>query len=325
MRRSVARLIGSPFVAADIGARGDLPRHWLPLDGHADIFAFDADPGACSSLARTYARRGHGERYHIHPVALGRADEARPLYQTRGGGATSLFRPDTDLVRRYADHHYSAVVEVAELQVRHAGRYFEEIGLTDVDLLKADIQGAELEVFEALAGILPTVVALETEVQFHDRGNGMPAFCDIHQFLVGQGFELLDLGLARQHPTTRSRRAHSLEPFGVVETSPSIARRLWFGDALYFRGAVTDPRKLDNLLTCLCLYGFFTEAMAALQRAEDEGRMPAAEAEWRRAQIVDWHRQRYRWRYGRSRPARLCRWLLGYFDLREHPPWSWRR
>lgn len=301
-------------VAIDIGARGDIPPHWRALDGHAHIHAFDADPDACARLQQVYAARGHGQCYTVHPVALGAADGERPLYLTRGRGGSSLYKPDTPLVRRYVNADYITVEQTVNLPIRHAGDYFTAAVLNDPDFIKLDVQGAELEILRALtAGQLAATVAVEVEVQFHDLGNGVPCYDDIRAFLTAHGFELYDLSVYHQHPTLHGQRAASVAPFRVDGRSPGITQRVWYGDALFFRTPPADPRKFRHWLAALLLYGFYSEAYVAAEQHPDLRALIEA----------DFRRRRYRRRDGHSLPARLYRWLLRYFDLKECPPWYW--
>lgn len=326
MNRSfVSSFIKDQLYAVDIGARGDIPKHWLPLDGIARIASFDADVETAEALREKYDSRGFGHMYEVHPVALGKADEKRKLYLAKGRGASSLYRPDSHFIREYVNDYYCEVERTVELDTRHAGNYFRECGISDLDLLKIDIQGAELEVLQALSSeLLGRALMIETEIQFHDRGNGAPAFCDLHQFLLTQGFSLLDIDVVRHHPTTTGKRAKTLAPFGVEPAASSISKRVWYGDAVYYRGQIKDDGKLRNLVVSLCLYGFFTEAYKVLQKGLESELIGPEEYQWLLKGVVDWHGYAsLGWRHGNALPAKVWRWLLRKLDLQEQPRrWS---
>jgi FkbM family methyltransferase len=323
---AISNLVSDRFLAIDVGARGDIPPHWLPLEGHAKFISFDADPEACKELRRTYDRRGAGDRYEVHAVALGSANERRVLYLAKGRGASSVYRPDTPFIRAYTNKGYSDVEQEIEIETRNAGEYFDEAGIRDFDLLKIDIQGAELEVLEALgASHLKSSLFIETEVQFHDRGNGSPTFCDIYSFLTSLGFEVLDVATVSHHPSINGRRAESVAPFGVPLTSPTINRRVWYGDVLFYRPFPKSGDKVLNLTAILCVYGFFSEAYRCIKWALKNGLITETEMDAAQSSIVRFHRTKTKdARHGLGVSGRLWRGLLQKMRLRESPvfPWS---
>ena len=322
-----ALLCDAGFVASDIGARGDLPEHWLVLDGVAQVVAFDADPEACKALNQVYDARGHGKLYRTVPLALGGADETRTFYLTASRSGSSFFNPDAPMLKAYTNDDYLSPIETRTLQVRNAQDVFDEIGVDRLDLVKLDIQGGELEVLQALhGGLLDTVMGLQTEAAMQRKGQGHPIFREIDSFMDANGFELFDLWPVRLHRARNGNRSGYLRDlFGVTVNSPTVAPRIWEVDAVYFRRPQWvlesgDAAAVRRLAVCYCVYGYFAEACHLLEQAETAGLLSPEDLETALAAVGRWHRrERYSWYYGTSTPAHLAR----RFAARARQVLSW--
>jgi FkbM family methyltransferase len=326
IRRSLLGLLdGADFVAADIGARGDIPPAWLALDGIAIVLSFEPDPEACGRLEATYASRGHESFYRVIPIALGASDGQRTLHVTASGGGTSLFPVDTPMIRAYTNDEYLFPLETREVKTRNARDVFVELRHQRVDLMKLDIQGAELEVLQALSdNILDSVLALEFEVAVQDKAPGYPQFSEVDCFVRSLGFELFDAEPVRVHRTLKGSRANYLEGMlGVHATSPSVAGRIWEWDVLYLRSAESlvrdgDETDLRRLVVCHCVYGLYTEALHAVTLATERGVLEVRNARLMSDFVQGFHRAAdYRWWHGLGVTARLLRTLARSLGLRR--------
>ena len=309
-------------MAVDVGARGDIPDHWLALDGVARIAAFDADPEACVRLRATFDARGHGEMYHIVPVALAGATGTRPIFMPQCRSGSSLYPLDQPVLRDYVDADYLFPIETAEFATTHAAEAFDALPWRPQHLLKLDIQGAELEVLEALpAETLARVQAVELEAGMIRRNPGPPTFAECHGFLEAQGFTLFDMRPQRVlRARNGSRKSFSEEVFRVHDKSLSLSRRLWEADMLYFREAVEDEAELRRLSVCFGLYGFFAEALALFDGPTAQSSLSRQERLAAQATVRRWHEvARARWRDRPSAPQRAFRFLHRWLDLEDRP------
>ncbi len=154
----------------------------LLQSGHARIVGFEPEPKA---LAKLNLRKGASETYL--PFAVGDG-QPHTLHVCVSPGMTSLFQPNLkvlDLLHGFSE--WARVVRTEEVQTRRLDDVPEA---AEFDLLKIDVQGAELMIMQnALAG-LKHAVCVQTEVEFMPLYIDQPLFADVDQFLRGQGFVL---------------------------------------------------------------------------------------------------------------------------------------
>jgi FkbM family methyltransferase len=220
------------FTIFDIGAvpigDGKELFHLLPvLFPGSRIIAFELDQELCRSLNET---AGPGLRYY--PVALGRRTESRLLYETMHPMCTSLYCPDSDLLRRYNDLEVVGLKKVSFVQTTGLDEFAQQNGL-EPDFIKIDIQGAELDVFEGGEGVLENVVGIVSEVEFVPLYMHQPLFGDVCKFLTNRNFmfhKFLGFG------------GRTLSPFLMGDNPGAITQHLW-SDAMFIR----DIRRLTDV------------------------------------------------------------------------------
>jgi FkbM family methyltransferase len=205
----------------DIGANpidGDVPYAPLLAAGHTDVVGFEPNPDA---LAKLNQQKGPNEVYLPHAVGDG---GRRTLRMCRLPGMTSLFEPNLDVLSLfYGFSDWAEVVQRVELDTVRLDDMPETAGL---DLLKIDIQGGELLVFQNAPARLGEALVIHTEVEFMPMYVGQPLFSDVDLFLRARGFML-----------------HRLEPLVTRDIKPFLfgadpyvghSQILW-ADAIYVR------------------------------------------------------------------------------------------
>ncbi|MGR4880181.1 FkbM family methyltransferase [Streptomyces sp. LARHCF249] len=172
-----------PTHVVDIGANpidGDPPYRDMLAAGLCRVTGFEPQPDALAELER---RKGPHETYL--PDALGDGG-AHTLHVAASSGMTSIFRPDPSRLGLF--NGFSEWGRVRE-EVQVSTRRLDDVDAVDAfDLLKIDIQGAELMVFQGGRRKLAEAVAVHTEVSFVPLYENQPVFGDVDQELRGQGF-----------------------------------------------------------------------------------------------------------------------------------------
>jgi FkbM family methyltransferase len=205
----------------DIGANpidGKPSYSSLLHDGHASVVGFEPQAAALAELNR---RKGPHETYL--PSAVGDG-ETHTLYICQAPGMTSLFRPNPkvlDLLHGFDE--WARVVKTEEIATRRLDDIPEA---AHFDLLKIDIQGAELMVMQNAVAGLRGALFIQTEVEFLPLYIDQPLFSDVDLFLRQHGFVLHRF----DHPVSRV-----IKPLLVNDNIYAGLSQLLWADALYVR------------------------------------------------------------------------------------------
>jgi FkbM family methyltransferase len=212
----------------DVGAAlGEKPIYQPLVDaGAARISGFEPTPAECDKLNAKY---GAPHQFFPHFVGDGKT---QTFHETRWNLTGSLFEPNQPL-----NEKFQALPELTELVQKHSvetTRLDDVEGLEDVDLLKIDVQGAELMVFEHAPRVLSETLLIQTEVEFLPLYKEQPLFAEVDIHLRRAGFQF-----------------HTFLGFGSRAFKPLIKnkqpthgfRQLLWSDAVYVR----DFMRLDQL------------------------------------------------------------------------------
>jgi FkbM family methyltransferase len=239
--RLAALLDGRRVVVVDVGARHGAPARWQPFRSLVSVVGFEPDIQEC---ARLNAAAGPQERFLA--VALAGAPGRRTFHVCRDPGCSSLYPPNTELVRDFPFGVQMDVVAETTLEVTTLDAALAGEGL-EPDVVKLDAQGAELEILQGGPQAVAVTLAIELEVEFAPQYRGQPLFADVDRHLRAAGFALLAL-----RRTAWRRRS----PFPDLRAQ--AGGQLIHGDALYYNEArlrrATDPRLLARMLVVLHAY-----------------------------------------------------------------------
>jgi FkbM family methyltransferase len=184
----LGRLLEKPLVVVDVGARWGASPIWDDLGDRCLTIGFEPDEAECERLNLLHAGQGN---LRFVPLALGARPGLSPLYLTKGRGASSIYRPSDDAMRRHPA--LSAILPVEEttvIEMTTLDSWCASEGIDHIDAMKIDTQGSELGVLEGASRILETVRAVEVEVEFNELYTGAPLFADVDRFLRARGFLL---------------------------------------------------------------------------------------------------------------------------------------
>ncbi|WP_203073703.1 FkbM family methyltransferase [Falsiroseomonas ponticola] len=249
--------------AVDIGANpidGDPPYATLLRAGQAEVVGFEPDAAA---LATLNTRKGPDERYFPHAVGDGGRHTLRVC---QAPGMTSLLEPDpATLALFHGFPEWGRVLDRVELDTVRLDDVPETAG---ADLLKLDIQGAELMVLRHAQARLRDALVVQAEVEFLPLYRDQPLFADVDAFLRGQGF-----AFHRFFPLN----SRVMAPM-VVGGSPyaGLSQMVW-ADAIFIRD-LTRPEALDDralLAMATILHDCYGSADAALRLLMEHDRRHA--------------------------------------------------
>ena len=111
-------------------------------------------------------------------------------------GASSMFRSNGAV-----DHVEKYVQDEVELPCTRLDTFCKEQGITSIDAIWMDLQGAELLALKSLGDVLDTVQVIETELEMNPMYANQCLFKETDEFLVSRGFKLVSGDLTVQFGT----------------------------------------------------------------------------------------------------------------------------
>ena len=190
--RDMQRLLGKDSVETVLaigGCFGELALKFEGLFPKANIWSFEPNPETFKTLTANI--EGHSRITAVPKGCFSESQETE-LYVNSWPGACSLLdRPESDRPYHSPDavHVGKVPVEVVPLDEWVVG----EERVNKVDLIKLDVQGAELAVLEGAEGVLRDARAVYSEVQFFPNYENACLLEELWGFLRARGFSLFQL------------------------------------------------------------------------------------------------------------------------------------
>lgn len=238
-----------PLVLVDIGARWGLDKRWSAFGDSLRAFCFEADAKECDRLNQG------GNVTYIPEVISGKIGEAT-LYETRLDASSGLYQTKHNFFGRLLNSPNADLVGTKRVNTTTLDEARRAYSIPDIDFIKLDIEGAELDVLKATD--LNSTFGIYSEIRFHREINGCPTFSDLDKYAVGKGFMLYDLLFTRQSRKalpyrgplmrwTNGDRFHAYTEHGQVMD----------GDALYFRDPLLYKLTRNQILKAACMFEVF--------------------------------------------------------------------
>lgn len=226
----------NPIVLIDIGARGGIAQKWEPFRSSIKVIGFEPDENECRRLNETV----ENNRIYL-PIALFNKKGKIRLNLTRNPACYSTYEPNYTLINRFLDAEEYEVTGTIDVQCDTLDEVISNADVQEIDFIKLDTQGSELQVLEGAENSLSQfcVFGVEIEVEFSSLYKDQPLFADVDSFLRDRGFVLFDI----KTPLGRKVRK-------TVTGEPGEwkGQGLW-GDALYLRDLVSERDKCPEVFT----------------------------------------------------------------------------
>lgn len=222
----------SPLVVVDVGARGGFEDFWSVYHSQIKSVGFEVDIKECDKLNKRSSKTGN----RFFPFALHQDRGRRTFYITAHPGSSSFYLPDTNYCQRFVNARANlSVVKTVSMDTIGFDSFANENGINNVDFMKIDTEGCELDILKGAIGTLKkSVVGLSIEVEFCPIHNGQPLFSDVDLFLRPLGFKLFDMALYRLVKKVSSQR--DFAPFTGSDEQGQVV----CGQALYLRDGVSE-------------------------------------------------------------------------------------
>lgn len=209
-----------------LGQKG--PYQPLVEAGAASVLGFEPDPEAFAELE---AIQGPGERFLPLAVGDGRTHTLRIC---RMSGMNSLLEPDASLLEHL--HHHRRWGQVVRTVDVPTVRLDDVPEIEGMDLLKIDIQGGELMVFENGRERLKDCLVVQSECMLVPMYEGQPLYSE-------QELELRRHGL-RMHRFVELA-SHILRPFLIAGDGHRGFSQMFWIDVVFIKD-FTKPERLTS-------------------------------------------------------------------------------
>ena len=125
------------------------------------IIGFEIEKDICDKMN---AKSQKGVKYY--PYALGKANEKRKFYVTQHPMCCSLYKPNEALISLYNNFQVAYLKYETEVETISLDYFVDEQKIEEIDFIKIDVQGAELDIFKGGSKALDGVLQIVSEVEF---------------------------------------------------------------------------------------------------------------------------------------------------------------
>jgi FkbM family methyltransferase len=184
------RLHGKCKQIFDVGAnRGDVVTVYRELFPNAEIFAFEPFPDSFSILKNRYE---NDKQVHCNQVALAAEEGKKSFYVNHNADTNSLLEPKETGLSSDKQVKNIKKIEVDSITIDN---FCLQNGIENIDILKMDIQGGELDALKGTKQMLAKgkIGLIYSEVYFLEQYVDQPLFHDISSFLHKYGYYLQDV------------------------------------------------------------------------------------------------------------------------------------
>ena len=210
------------------------------------IYGFEIEKEVCDKMNLESLKQ-----ITYYPYALGKTNEKRKLYITQHPMCSSLYRPNEDLNKLYNNLEVTKLIKESEIETISLDFFAEKYEVIDIDFIKIDVQGSELDIFQGAAKSLQNVLQIVCEVEFIPLYENQPLFGDVCNLLKKNDLIFNKfLGLA----------GRSLKPI-MLNNNPNLASQHMWSDAIFIKDIQklenTSDEKLIKLSLLACVYNSY--------------------------------------------------------------------
>ncbi len=177
-------------VAIDGGAyHGEWASYYLQQFPSAKVYMFEPFPVSQAILTE---KLGSNSRAHLVPAALGQHCERRTLYVNQLAATNSLFQTSSGAREKQPDPNWMKPAGTEEIEVTTLDHFCQNQNISRVNILKLDVQGAELLALKGGEGLLSrgAIDVIYLEMQFTQQYEGQAWHFEISKYLHDLKYDL---------------------------------------------------------------------------------------------------------------------------------------
>ena len=239
----------------DVGAAGGLHDRWSHLKTSINSILFEPDPEEFKKL-----NLDQNNTSLVINSALSDQNKEVRFHVCKWQEVSSIYKPNLKVLSKYQDADRFTVSKVITLQADSLNNLLEKERVTEVDFIKIDTQGSELEILQGASNFLDGIIGLEVEVEFIKIYQDQPLFPEVDRFIESHGFSLIDM------KRTFWKRKNA--------DDGSNKGQLVYADALYLKepeqvmkSANLSKEKIIKSINLYLVYGYVDLAISLLELA----------------------------------------------------------
>lgn len=180
----------------DVGAhRGETYRSYRNLFPEASIYCFEPFPESAGNISKSLE---NDNKLHVITKAVDKSVGTKDFYINQFAAANSLLpRPENE--RRYYPTK-ALPKDVIQVDTISIDQFADENNISEIDVLKFDIQGGELEALKGAIKLLEAqkIKVIYSEILFVHLYEQNPLFKDVWDFLEGYNYSLYDFSIFKK-------------------------------------------------------------------------------------------------------------------------------
>ena len=177
----------NPMTVIDVGARNGSLGEIEDLKKYINYIGFDADHNECDAL-NLNPPFGFN-KFRVLPYFIGNSSSEHDFHFYKSLGDSSKYKPSNSFVSKFNPNFgVLSTTKVLPVKLEEAMR-MESI--VEIDFLKLDTQGSELEILKSSKSTLGDVLLIESEVEVIEMYEGQPLIGEFLSFMDTQGFQVL--------------------------------------------------------------------------------------------------------------------------------------
>ena len=187
----VQEIIGSTTISLlDVGAAHGAYDRWSAFNKYIDYFAVEPDSRSSTSVLKSNSASSYNSETLI-TKALWHSEGEVTLNLCRKPMASSIYEPNRQFTDLFPEPERNDIVEKVKLPCETVDRVAQQLN-TSFDVIKLDVQGAELDVLRGSTNSLEHALAIDIEVEFCELYNDQPLFDQVFSHLRKSGLEFID-------------------------------------------------------------------------------------------------------------------------------------
>lgn len=253
----------------DIGGANDLQPHWKKIQEFATFYIFEPDLRSYNELK---SKNQNNNNFKFYNCALGQFNETRPFYLYNEKTGSTMYKFKKNHIPDYSNKYIYPINEI-KIKTISLDSFINEHEINYIDVIKLDVQGAELEILKGLSdeNIWNKIFCVELEVNFQDVYEGSSTFEEVKSFFVEKDFVLFDLRICRTFDFNIETKNQLFEKyFNTLNPIPSISAKIWEADNIYIRDLnwvlknIVEIVELKKYLIILITYNFYYDAIKTI-------------------------------------------------------------